>query len=176
MRHFLFVDTETTGLDSRRDKLVELSYALNDGAIRTLYFGVTKVPPYIETLIKFTERGIAGRKSTQTEISDYLSCANDTTLVAANPTFDSGFMHENGLFVSHYRMIDLSAYAMGVLGLQEMPGQADVVRLLRERGFEVPEPDHTSYNDVAALQACFYHLNNIATFNNAGEQFRAGDL
>jgi len=158
MRDFVFVDTETTGLDDKKDELVELSYAINDGSIKTLFFGVEEVPDFIDQLTKFTERGIAGLKSTQEEIDVYLGSCVGATMVAANPTFDAGFLHREDLFPFHYRMVDLSAYAMGVLGLEEMPGQADVVNVLRQYNYDIPEPDHSSYNDVAALQSCFYAL------------------
>ncbi len=164
MRDFVFVDTETTGLDPEKDLLVELSYAVNTGPIKTLYFGRYEVPEFIDNLIGFTKRGIAGRVSSPREFSNFYSAGVDATMVAANPTFDAGFLQEYkgfDLFPFHYRMVDLSAYAMGVLNLDAMPGQAEIVSMLREGGHDIPEPDHSSYNDVAALQASFYALKNL---------------
>lgn len=172
MRDFVFVDTETTGLDSTTDSLVEMSYAINDGPIKTLYFGMYEVPPFIDNLIGFSKRGIAGKISPMSEFNEYTDSCLDATMVAANPTFDAGFLQKRNLFPFHYRMVDLSAYAMGVLNLAEMPGQADVVNRLNEGGWGIPEPDHSSYNDVAALQASFYALRDIANwYESIGESY-----
>lgn len=159
MRDFVFVDTETTGLDPEKDLLVELSYAVNiEPVVGPLFFGVEEVNDFIDELIGFTKRGIAGNISTPAKFAKFSKDTQGHTMVAANPTFDAAFLKRHGLFEFHYRMIDLSAFAMGILDLPEMPGQHEVVNQLRNRGYGIPEADHTSRNDVLALQASFFAL------------------
>lgn len=151
-RKFVYVDCETTGLNPRADELVEISYAVMDGPIETLYFGVTEVPQFIDELIGFTERKIAGRKSDGYELSKFMDVSRESTMVSANPPFDQGFLIENFLWAFHYRMLDIESFAMAKLNLPFVPGMSDIYNILVEQGHELTKPDHTSHNDVAALR------------------------
>jgi len=157
-RKLIFVDTETTGLDFEQDQLVELSYATLHTPVKTLYFGVTEVPSFIDNLIGFTKRGIAGRKSTQGEIDEFLRLSEGQTMVAANPTFDHNFMQKNDLFRFHYRMLDIEAMAFASGDYDEVPGLFAIQQDLKGRGYKIPEPDHTSAKDVEALVATYKAL------------------
>lgn len=150
-RTLVFVDVETTGLDPEYDQLIELTFGTLTGTLQTLYFGVEKVAPFIDEMIGFTKRGIAGRTSPLTAFDDFYRLTEQQTMVAANPTFDRGFMVKNELYRFHHRSLDIESYAMAKLDLQEMPGMADVYNILTERGFKITEPDHTSRNDVQAM-------------------------
>lgn len=161
MRELIFVDTETTGLNNETDQLVELSYARREGPITTLYFGVEEVPDFIDGLIKFTERGIAGRKSSADEVMEFLSLSEDQTMVAANPHFDRTFMTTADLYRFHYRTLDVETYAMSVLSLDEMPSMREVFEHLKEEGFDLPEPDHSSAGDVATLREAYNILHRL---------------
>lgn len=158
MRELIFVDTETTGLDPENDELVELTYARRTGDPYTLYFGVKVVPPFINELIRFDKRGIAGRMSTNAEITDFLKVSEGATMVAANPSFDMAFIKNAGLWQFHYRMLDIESYAMGVLGKREVPGLNSIFNDLKNKGYDLTEPDHTSRNDVLALREVFLIL------------------
>lgn len=87
------------------------------------------------------------------------------TLAGSNPAFDAHFLAK--LFAAndatdyepepwHHRLWDLSAYAAGVLGLDELPGLARVCELLG-----VDAPDHTAEGDVTATGRCFLQLQQI---------------
>ncbi len=155
-RNLVFVDTETTGLDPDNDKLVELSWAVNDGPIKTLYFGIEEVPSFIDKLIGFTKRGIAGKRSTDREISEFIDESVDQTVVAANRYFDQRYLENNGLWFAHYRAIEMGSYAMGRLGLDYIPGMKDIEREVEARGIKIPvAADHTSANDVNAMRYMF---------------------
>lgn len=52
MRKFVYVDTESTGLDADKDKLIEMAYAIENGPIKELYFGVREVTEFIADLTK----------------------------------------------------------------------------------------------------------------------------
>lgn len=161
MRELIFVDTETTGLDSEKDELVELTWARRTGEPKTLWFGVTEVPEFIDNLIGFTKRGISGRISTWAEIQEFLAAADGATMVAANPAFDMGFIKAKGLWQFHYRMLDIESYAMARLDLTEVPGLKTVFDILKGDGADLTEPDHTSRNDVLAMREAFLILEQL---------------
>lgn len=158
MRKFIFADVESTGLDPDQDELVELTYATRHGEPQTLWFGVQAVPPFIDNLIGFTKRGLAGRRSDNFKVQQFLQESEGATLVGANPGFDKGFLEKSGLWRFHYRMLDIESYAMAKLNLNEVPGMKNIYDILTERGYTLVEPDHTSRNDVLALRQAFHIL------------------
>lgn len=157
MRELIFVDTESTGLDAKTDELVELSYATLDSEVTTLYFGVKEVPDFIDDLIKFTERGIWGKQSKPEEYVDFMKLATDNTMVAANPSHDKAFLKQFGLWTFHYRMLDIESYAFALLRSDEMPGMKNIYDVL-SKYTDLPEPDHSSAGDVAAMRAAYIYL------------------
>lgn len=158
MRDLIFVDTETGGLDAETDPLVELTWAHRDGEAKTLWFGVNEVNPFVDNLIKFTERGIAGRVSPWSEVQEFLDASRDNIMVAANPAFDKAFIEAAGLWQFHYRMLDIETYAMAKLDLPEVPSMKNIYDFLVATGNELTEPDHTSRNDVLAMREAFLLL------------------
>lgn len=161
VRELIFVDTETGGLDHETDPLVELTWARRDGEPKTLWFGVTEVPEFIDNLIKFSERGIAGRVSPWSEVQEFLEASDGATMVAANPAFDMGFIKAAGLWRFHYRMLDIESYAMARLDLAEVPGLKTVFDILKGAGNNLTEPDHTSRNDVLAMREAYMILEQL---------------
>jgi oligoribonuclease (3'-5' exoribonuclease) len=158
MRDLIFVDTESTGLDPETDQLVELTWARLEGDPQTIWFGVEEVPEFIDNLIKFTERGIAGRRSNQLEVVEFLKAADGNTMVAANPSHDKGFISAAGLWSFHYRMLDIESYAMAKLWTEEVPGMKVIYDTLVDCGYSLTEPDHSSRNDVLAMREAYLIL------------------
>lgn len=159
MRELIFVDTETSGFDDNPDaRLVELTYARRTGDPKTLWFGVKEVPPVIDDLIGFTKRGLSGKRSNNFEIEAFLAVSKDATMVAANPAFDKHFIQLAGLWQFHYRTLDIEAYAMAKLRMDEVPGMKTIRDELVAGGVQITDPDHTSRNDVLALRESFLFL------------------
>jgi DNA polymerase III epsilon subunit-like protein len=160
MRDLIFVDTETTGFEDDPDAtLVELTWAPLEGEPETLWFGVESVPPHIDELIGFTERGLAGRLSDYFAVERFLKASEGATMVAANPSFDKHFIKKEGLWRFHYRMLDIESYAYNnIRSFNDVPGMKDIYDYLTLNGVELTEPDHTSRNDVLALREAFLHM------------------
>lgn len=155
-RNLVFVDCETTGLDSQKDLLVEVTYAVEDCEPRTLFFGVKRVPAFIDDLIKFSERRVAEQPAaTEDEINGFKAFLRNQTMVAGNPKFDVSFLEANGLYTAHYRTLDVQSYAMAKLNLNFMPSMQEIHDLLSERGYKFTAPDHSSRNDVLFLREAF---------------------
>ena len=75
----------------------------------------------------------------------------------SNPAFDAPLIARLlGCAPNHHRLLDLSAYAAGVLGLPlgELPGLAKVCELL---GVENEDP-HSALGDARATAECFRRL------------------
>jgi DNA polymerase III alpha subunit (gram-positive type) len=162
MRELIFVDTETTGLNPKTDELVELSWAYETGPIKTLYFGVEEVPEFIDELIKFTARDLAGKKSEVEEVSKFIEASLDQTMVAASPAFDQSFLKANAIWHFHYRMLDIESYAMAKLALDEIPSMKTIYGELIKRGYSsLPRPDHSAAGDVEAMRSIYKVLRYI---------------
>jgi DNA polymerase III alpha subunit (gram-positive type) len=156
MREFVFADCETTGLDAQNDLLVELTYAVGNDSPKTLFFGVQRVPAFIDELTKFSVRKVYDEPAaTQGELAAFRLAMMNNTLVAANPAFDKRFMEENGLWTGHYRMLDIESFAMGKLGLAQVPSMHEIVDILTSKGYSLTKPDHSSLNDTLALREAF---------------------
>ncbi|AXH49223.1 DNA polymerase exonuclease subunit [Streptomyces phage Blueeyedbeauty] len=156
MKALVFVDTETTGLDPKTDKLVEVTYAVEMEEPVTLYFGVKKVPAFIDDLTKFSVRKVYDEpEATEEQKETFREALRNQTMVAGNPKFDVGFLEANGLYTAHYRTLDVQSYAMAKLNLSFMPSMAEIHFALRARGFKFTEPDHSSRNDVLFMREAF---------------------
>lgn len=169
-RPLVFVDTETTGLH-REAQAFELAWK-NEYAdtVHTLILPHTLhgADPVALRVNRYRERGISpfDAKSDphfQRSLDAFRMDATDATLVIANPAFDvPHLMDLLGFQVWHYRVLDIESYAMPILGHTRPQGMKTIHTELTERGFVLPEPDHTAGRDVEALEACFHALRGLA--------------
>lgn len=172
-RHVIVVDVETSGRDPERHAVVEVAWQnLRTGendvfiprhtpseVLAAAEIEALRVNRYLDRLTDVELQDHTGE--------DAATLANQLhghTLAGANPRFDWEFLRrmfaafdtdEFDVFVPepHYRLLDLSAYAAGVLGLpiNELPGLSDVCGLL---GIE-RAGKHTAADDVRDTAACF---------------------
>ena len=154
----IFLDTETTGLDSRFHAVWEIAYAVNDGPILD-----SIVPHTLENAVEqaLEINGYHERINSRGDVDDevafelqFIKELEGNIIVAANPAFDSKMLKARfGRELWHYRMIDLETYAMPALDLDEPRGLAFIAEQLG-----VKAPDHTAAADVFTLRECFYKL------------------
>lgn len=160
---YVYLDTETTGLDPYVHEVWEIAYAVDDGPI----------------LSAFVSHRLATADGTALDLNGYTSRFNPAlvealfdaqakedlagaTLVGANPAFDAGFLrHRWRAAPWHHRLLDVETYAMPALGLAKPAGLAGITARLREMGHDIPEPDHTAAADVATVRACHLALRDI---------------
>lgn len=163
VRNLIFVDTESTGLSDDTDaEIIELTWATLDSEPETLYFGIEEVPEFIDNLIGFTKRGIAGRLSGNFAFERFLRASEGNTMVAANPSHDKHFIEKAGLWRFHYRMLDIESYAFAKFNLDEMPSMKNIHDYLANEGFEMANvPDHTSRSDVLAMRDAYLVMKNF---------------
>ena len=160
----VYLDTETTGLDVDLHDVWEIAYAVDDGPVRSCVVDhdVVGADPSALAL-----NGYFGRGDVRHRPSDSLHALNfelklredleGATLVGANPAFDAARLGARwGASPWRYRLLDVEAYAMGALGLDEPKGLAWIAEVLG-----VEAPDHTAAADVHTLRECHRALRAI---------------
>lgn len=164
MTTLCFIDTETTGLDARIHQPYEVCYWLEDDDPRTLHLPhsldfadgmALKVGAYFERgFSPFPDRG-----KTAAELAYALT---GVMLVGSNPAFDAAMLTRFvGAPVWHHRMIDVASAGMWVFDWDRPKGLADVASACRDRGHDIPEPDHTAEGDVRTTRAVYEALRAI---------------
>lgn len=168
MNHLVYLDVETTGLDPAVHQVWEIAWAVDDGPIRSA------VVPHSLAFADPVALAVSGhedrcgcRARTVPEVEEFEEQLRDVlegaTVVGANPAFDTAFLAQRwGARPWHFRLLDVEAFAMGVLAHGRLRGLAAISEELRGLGFEIPAPDHTAGRDVAALRACFLALRDLS--------------
>ena len=167
-RPIVVVDTETSGLDLDEDFAVEVAWwnlktdergsfvPIHDVArvLTPRNVPALRVNRYIDRLAD------APQDMDFVELNRLHDQLDGATLAGSNPAFDAVFLArmfaEGGrtrLRPWHYRMLDLAAYAAGVLGLPEVPGLSTVCGELH-----IDQPDHSAEGDVTATGRCLLAL------------------
>ena len=157
---FVYLDTETTGLDPDRHEVWEIAYAVDGGPILSgvVAHSLRYADPTALAMNGYLDRGTVGVPSDVESICR--SALEGATLVGANPAFDAAFLRARwGVAPWHYRMLDVEAYAMGALGWDVPKGLATIAEALAVgHGYDIPKPDHSAAGDVATLRACHLAL------------------
>lgn len=159
---FVYLDTETTGLDPDRHEVWEIAYAIDDGPVLSAFVPHSLATADREALeLNGYWRRHVGRVDDRADLHARLAL-DGATLVGANPAFDAAFLRARwGVTPWKYRLLDVEAYAMGALGFDEPRGLAAIREALVELGRDIPEPDHTAGGDVATVRACHLALRSI---------------
>lgn len=163
-----FIDTETTGLDARIHQPYEVCIWLEDWDLPETYdlphdlthadqqalniggYWEREQRPWSEVMIGQTARQTARK---------LIRHLRGVTLVGSNPAFDAAMLTRFiGAPVWHHRLINVAEGAMWLFDWDRPKGLSDVVLALRDRGHDIPEPDHTAEADVRATRAVYYAL------------------
>lgn len=170
-RNLIIVDTETNGLDPKRHHAVEVGWWDLATGKRGEFIPRHDVGRTLMTadlralqLNRYIDR-IAGKPQDDGHEAGILAgLLHGNTQVGANPGFDEWVLNKMyaeyepmELFATpewHHRKWDVETYAAAVLGLNYLPGLAEICQLL-DIGFA---PDHTAHGDVTATGMCFIAL------------------
>jgi DNA polymerase III alpha subunit (gram-positive type) len=164
MSHLVFLDTETTGLDASKHEVWELAYAVDDEPIVSLILphSLRKADPKALGMNGYYERVLHGTPiNSESDRNDIVlrNLFQGCTLVCSNPTFDRMFLWMRwGEEPWHHRSIAIETMALTVFDWQRPRGLADIVKELQTRKYDIPEPNHSAYQDVQALRAAYYAL------------------
>jgi DNA polymerase III alpha subunit (gram-positive type) len=156
----VFLDTETTGLDPRVHEVWEIAVAINEAPIssyRLPHSLATADPKALEINGYWTRANLPG--STDAYDLELRELLTGATIVGANPAFDTAFLSARWRCTPwHHRLIDVESMALTVLGYERPKGLHGLAGDLRERGHDIPEPDHTAAADVATTRAVYFAL------------------
>lgn len=165
---FVFVDLETTGLDPAKHAVWEAAYAEGlDGPVKHgfLTHDASTADPaamFLNDYINRTKGANDLVAALQFE-GEFKTVLQGATLVGANPAFDAAFLKARwGDAPWHYRLLDVEAYAMPILGYDSPKGLKDIYEDLTSLGHEIYKPDHTARADVLCVRDCFRILTNMA--------------
>ncbi len=163
-----FADVESTGLDPRIHQPYEVSWWRENQdrpSTAALPHTLEHADAAALRIGGYFDRGFApfgDRARDRRVAADLARDLRGVTLVGSNPSFDAAMLTRViGCPVWHHRLIDVSQGAMWVLGLDRPPGLAVASTMLRDRGFDIPEPDHTAEGDVRATRAVYHALDAI---------------
>lgn len=164
-----FIDTETTGLDPNIHEAYEVCWWREDAPVPatiTLPHSIESADDFALKVGKYHERGFTpGRWSADRggDVTSLAICLKGVTLVGSNPSFDAAFLRRTlGETPWHHRLINVAEGGMWTFGWDRPKGLADVAAECRERGFDIPDPDHSAEGDVRATRAVYYALRTIA--------------
>lgn len=165
---FVFLDTETTGLDPAKHQIWEAAYAVGlDGPVQhgMLTHDASTADPAAMHLNKYLDR-TAGQNDILAALKfegAFKTALQGATLVGANPAFDAAFLKARwGDTPWHYRLLDVEAFAMPILGFDSPKGLKDIYEYLSALGHDIYKPDHTARADVLCVRDCFRALSNMA--------------
>lgn len=170
MNDLIFIDTETTGLSQYTHEAYEVAWVGEEGEPERLVLPHTwqHGDPFALMVGHYFERRIFQEPVAGEEDIDYLHRElTGATLVGSNPGFDANHLTVTfGKFEYdvpwHYRLVNVAEGAMWLFGWDRPKGLADVTKALREREFEIPEPDHTAVGDVLTTRAVYFALRGYA--------------
>lgn len=167
----VFLDIETTGLDPDLHEVWEVAYALEQGdplsfvvphTLRTADPKALELNGYHRRVVRPGE-GLFGSNVQETADLHLRQALGGVTIVGANPAFDTAFLRRRwGVAPWHYRLLDVEAMAVGVLGLDRPKGLNALAEALALDGFVIPSPDHTAAGDVLTTRAVYNALRRIA--------------
>ena len=162
MTTLCFIDTETTGLDARIHQPYEVAWWREDEdkpRTRHLPHSLDYADGMALNIGGYFARGFEPFPSAGRTVTDLVTALRGVTLVGSNPAFDAAMLTRFiGAPVWHHRLINVAEGAMWLFDWDRPKGLADVTPALRDRGHDIPEPDHTAEADVRATRAVYEAL------------------
>ncbi|MDR0494401.1 MAG: 3'-5' exonuclease [Treponema sp.] len=166
---FTAFDIETTGLDNRRDSIVEIgAIRFNEQGIIGRYSQLidpgVSMPPGAGRVNNITDAMLAGQPSVQEILPAFLNFAEDSVIVAHNAPFDCGFVNQSlsRLYDDGYASCSsLPNQVIDTLPLARhlLPGRAhyNLQELSASLGFKA-EAAHRALDDACLCMEIFIHL------------------
>ena len=155
----VFLDTETTGNDLKKDRLCQVAYKMDDKMTVKNFKPTVPISIKAMSVTNITNKMVEDEKSFQgsnfaNELQELL---NENILVAHNAKFDIAMLENDGLKVSNYICtLRLARYLDEEMEIPEYNLQ--FLRYYYDVDFDVDIVPHSADGDVLVLEAVFKHL------------------
>jgi hypothetical protein len=157
MMDFLYLDTETTGLNPGLHEIVEVSWALGDAEPKTLVLPHDLMHAEAKALEinRYYERGLddVSTWATPSQEDQLRAALQGAHIAGSNPAFDVAFLKAAGFDGWHHRLMDVPLWVAGKLDWPESLGLAKTAVYFQNRGYKIPNPDHSAGGDVLTTRA-----------------------
>lgn len=159
---YVVFDVETTGLESRKDEIIEIGACkIINGKIEEVFSTFVKptkkIPKEITELTGITEEMVKDAPTINYVMPDFYKFCDGATLVAHNIQFDIGFIHNFGEKLSYnfnHQLMDTMEMAK-----QKLPGLRNYkLGTIVERLNVVLDNAHRAINDATATAKVFIKL------------------
>lgn len=164
-KNYVFVDIETTGLDIKKDKIIEIAaIEANDSEIVSKWSSLIKtdekLPRNITGLTGITDETLSGGSELSEALSEFSNIVKGKTVVCYNKGFDIVFLskafRENHMEFPISRVIDALALARKII----IKGVENYKLETLADYFEIaPENQHRALTDCELLYKVFLKLN-----------------
>ncbi len=156
------IDVETTGLDARKDNIIEIGAVRFRGPVveaewSTLVNPGRPVPAFISQLTGIHDGMLAGAPSLREVYADLLDFVGEAPVLGHNVKFDLGFLRRAGGLL-HNPAID--TYEMAAI-LMPRAGRYKLGALAEALGIELPAT-HRALDDARVTHALFLELFEMA--------------
>ena len=164
---YVIIDTETTGLNSRTDKLLQISAIRYDTAGNPVDFFNTyinpgiHIPSRITQINGITDKMVANAPKVKAVQESFLSFVGDSLIIGYNTKFDLKFLNQafDGTFSSR-QYVDVLEMSRQFLSLP----QYKLSYVAGELGFTPRASFHNSFVDCEAVAAILHHIGDNLEF------------
>ncbi len=159
LKSYVALDLETTGLDSRRDAIIEVG-ALRfqgDQVLETFSTYVNperRIPPFITELTGITDDNVAGAPPIRQVVHDLQDFVGRDIVVGHNISFDLDFLRPHGVLTDNYYIDTFELAGM----LVPHASRYSLNNLVKEVGLELPEQTHRALDDARMAHALYEAL------------------
>jgi DNA polymerase III epsilon subunit-like protein len=153
---FAVLDTETTGLTPRSDKIIELAIQRFEGGEKvaeyeSLFQAGQSIPPHVQVLTRIKPSDLEGKPEFAAGAQKFASLLEGVVLVGHNIPFDMGMLKGEGIDLEGKPWID-SAMLASLVFPEELSWSLGYISTT----LDLPhEPKHRAMGDVHATVALF---------------------
>ena len=172
MKKIIFLDTETTGNEPKKDFLCQIAYKTKDETFCELYKPPVHIPPEASAVTHITDKTVADKKvfkesEEYTKIKQLLE-SPDSIMVAHNAKFDFEIIKKEGIIPPN---VICTLRVARALDKENVIPQYRLQYLRYYLDIDIEAEAHDALGDVLVLEKLFERLlNKIITEDNLNEE------
>ncbi len=161
MPSIVAIDVETTGLDPRRDAIIEIgAVRFNEDGIQDEWKSYVnpgrQIPPFITQLTGIKNENVVDAPTLKALAPELVVFVEESPILGQNVKFDLGFLRKAGIFFDH-QWID--TFEMASILLPDAR-RYNLGALAMELGIEVPDDLHSALTDARLTAQVYLKLLN----------------